>query len=162
MDRQQFLQKQERIIDCFSTSLDKDSAYILCEVTEEEKCLLENDKDFQTRLNFYLAREKESLIKELKTLSQSLNENIKLKAIEALGKMIYPERFYFEPEAPKKEPLTNNINIYTQEENLAQILGILAESGVFQSGVSFPTDSKDDKIHSSSSDSTTICLPVTQ
>lgn len=144
-------EKKESIVLSYSASFDKDGSYLLADLTEEEKELLDKDEDFQLRLKYSLLREKERLISELQSLTKSLDEKIKLSAIEKLGKILYPETFVTDPKLKSKEPVENPnkppINFILTEEHAAEVLRILAESGVFQSSAPIAVDSKNKPIY---------------
>ena len=131
-------EKKEWIVDSYRSSFDKESAYIKCGISIEEKELLEKDLEFQDRLKFYLIEEQERIFNILKDLSNNPKPEIALKATLAIGRMIYPNRFIEEdlknllnkPTEPiefPKEPL--------EKDHGGRVLEILMQSGVFKSGI---------------------------
>jgi hypothetical protein len=87
-------EKKEMVIQCYRKTYDKNVAYTKCSLTAEEILLLDSDKDFQARLNYVLAEQKEFIIGRLTTLcSSSDKDEVALKATIKLGEIIYSEVF---------------------------------------------------------------------
>lgn len=155
-------EKKDFILDSFKRSFDKELAYSKSQVTDKEREALENDKDFQALIRYYLIAEQERLVTSLRELLDSDKEDIKLKATMALGKILYPSRFD-EAEAKKAkdhEPQKIDINVNLEmamkrEEYAAQVLAILATSGLLESQSQGDSTSEDEQVYSSYSDAKT-------
>lgn len=85
--------KKELAIESYKLTFDKDLAYAKAEMTEDEIKLLENDPEFQTRLNYFLVLEREEIVREFKNLLKSPDEKIRFATIKELGPLIYPAFF---------------------------------------------------------------------
>lgn len=96
MDTEQeenLLEKKEQIVNSYCILFDKELAYQKCDVTEEEKILLDNDIAFQSRLTFFLIQEREAIVTNLRNMRSSLHEPTALKATLELGKILYSKVF---------------------------------------------------------------------
>ena len=119
-------EKKERIYQSYKESFDKKMAYKKVGVSEDEAKLIDNDAEFQDRLQFLLIEEKERIIRRFRNMAQSDNEQIALKANTELGKMLYPEMC-----DNLKDPGVNiNVNVMTKEEEER----INAEYGILLGG----------------------------
>lgn len=166
-DEEALTTKKEYIVQAYQLSFDKEMAYLKCGVTEEEAKVLNEDKEFQDRLLYFLIQEREEILADLKDLAKSDKEEVRLKATLARGKMFYAARFDEDakpdPAPTQKVDLTihNTLELaIKKEDHAAQVLGILAENGVFQTGAGGLIDSKVESIHSAHSDSKTKRIPM--
>lgn len=100
-------EKKELIVQSYSRTFDKDMAYIKVGLTQEEKELLDQDDDFQERLQIFLIEERENIIEKFKDFMDSDDEKISFKATNELAKVLYPDFF----KEPPKEPQEFNVNI---------------------------------------------------
>jgi hypothetical protein len=119
-------EKREIVYECYCLSLDKEMAYKKAQLKDEEIKLLNEDYDFQERLDICLIQEKEDIIFRLKNLTKSENPNVALNATKELGRLIYPELFEEKP----KSVVKTEVHIHnTKEENedIADELGRVVE-----------------------------------
>ncbi len=86
-------EKIEVLFDSYTRTLDMEISYLRAGLSEEECELVEADEILKIRIALYDAEIREQLIQNMRDLSQSGNESIKLNATTELGKMIYKERF---------------------------------------------------------------------
>lgn len=87
-------EQKEHVVNCYQKTYDKDIAYLKCGLTKEEIKILDNDLEFQQRLNYILAEEKEFIIGRLRTLSSSADkDSVALSAVVKLGEILYAEVF---------------------------------------------------------------------
>ena len=105
-------EKKELIVQSFQESYDKDMAYRKLGLTEEEKVLLDGDKEFQQRLDYFLILKRETLIRRLDILCTAENDATALKAILELGKILYTDAF----EKTKENGVSVNIGSLTPDE----------------------------------------------
>lgn len=99
-----FNEKKEQIVNSYKKSYDKNVAYMKCGLTKEEITILERDKDFQDRLTYILAEQKEYIIGRLTTLSSSADkDSVALAAVTKLGEIIYAEAFAAVKDSNKTE-----------------------------------------------------------
>jgi hypothetical protein len=132
-----FDDKKESVVDAYRQSLDFALACRKSGLTEEETDLLSNDPDFQSRLDVITIAAKEEVLQNLfKLMRQGDSDNVRLKATVAMGRIVYPAKFiedYSEKEG-KKKPLeleiTHNNLANDNKNQTAEVLAILAESGV--------------------------------
>lgn len=150
-----FDEKKELIVDAYCRLLDKWLAYRKVSLSDEEIELLEEDTEFQDRLLFYLIQEKESVISSLKDFMKSYNPTVGLKATVDYGKIVFPEQFSKTQEETKEQEVYNKKKEKPSEpqekviDATAQVLGILASSGVLQPIIGGVDETTDDKVHSS-------------
>jgi hypothetical protein len=102
-------EKKEIVYTCFNNTLDKEMAYTKAGLSEEEVSLLDEDKNFQDRLEYCLIEEKEALITKLRYFRNSSDDKIAYKATLDLALQIYPE--FFKKDPKEKTVNNNNINI---------------------------------------------------
>jgi len=89
----EFDQKKEQIVACFERTFDKNMAYTKLGLTDKEIELLENDKEFQQRLEFRLIDKREELIDKYSEFMESDNESISFKATQEMAQVLYPDFF---------------------------------------------------------------------
>ena len=110
-NEESFLNKKEVVVDCYAVTLDIQLAYEKACLTREEMDFLDHDHSFKQRLTYFLVKEKEKIVSQIKTLMYSYDEKISLKAITDMGKYIYPA--FFTPRAVFSEEIES---IFTEEE----------------------------------------------
>ena len=86
-------EKIEVLYESYTRTLDFEIACLRAGISEEERELVDADEMLQIRIALYDADQREELITNMRDLSRSNNESIKLNATRELGKMIYKERF---------------------------------------------------------------------
>jgi hypothetical protein len=100
-------EKKELILASYSLAFDREMAYAKVSLTKDERELLKDDEEFQSRLANVLINQREKLIRQLNSLSNSVDEQISLKATLELGKILYPTGFSRtgddDPEKSKKD-----------------------------------------------------------
>jgi hypothetical protein len=143
-----FTEKKEWIIDSYKSLYDKELSYIKCGVTAEERKTLEADTSFQERIQFTRLQKVEELVNQLDEFRNMIKPDpTALKALILLGQMICPERFVIKEEDKDKKPQELNLNLniiktITQDDYSAEVLGILAASGVLQPKTEDAADSE--------------------
>ena len=100
------IEKKEKVIESYSKCLDKKLAYRKANLTDQEVELLNNDRDFQDRMLFFLIEKREQLVQQMYNHALSANEKISLSATLELGRMIYPEVFRGTAFTDTERPLT--------------------------------------------------------
>ncbi len=96
--------KAELAYEAYRSCLDLNIAYMRAGLTDIERVLIAKDVDFLARVQLVVFEEQERLIGNLRDLSYSQTENIKLTATLKLGSMLYASRF--EPKELPKEKET--------------------------------------------------------
>jgi hypothetical protein len=133
-----FVEKKEWIVDSYKSLYDKDLAYIRCGVTEEERKILDADVSFQDRLQFTRIQKVSELVNQLDEFRNMIKPDATaLKALMLLGQMVCPEKFIIKEPTKEDKPLEVDVNLniiktITQDDYSAEVLGILAASGVLQ------------------------------
>lgn len=97
-------EKKELVAQSYDLLYDKKMAYAKVDLTEEEVQLLDKDEQFQARLMLLLVTERERVVKALKVLTGSADENVAFRSIMEYGKIMYNDQFR---KADKKEPEDN-------------------------------------------------------
>jgi hypothetical protein len=96
-------EKKELIIQSYQKSFDKNVAYMKVGLTDQEIQLLDQDKDFQARLGYVLADQKEKIITRLIDLRNLADKDeVSLKATIKLGEILYSEVFGSEDDKSTK------------------------------------------------------------
>ena len=103
-----YAEKAEIAYTAYEACLDLDIAYMRAGLTDIEITLIENDVDFLARVRLVIFDEQERLVTNLRELSHSYNENIKLTATLKLGSMFYAERFK-EPKPSEAKPAEQKV-----------------------------------------------------
>ena len=67
-------EKKEQIVSSYRKTFDKEMAYLKSGISEEEIKALEEDKEFQARLDIFLIDERERIIQNLRTFMDSEDE----------------------------------------------------------------------------------------
>lgn len=106
-------EKKEVVYSSYEKSFDKEMAYKKALLTAEEVQILNEDKEFQQRIEYCLILEREEIIQKLRSFKNSYNEKISFDATKELGRILYPE--FFE-EKVKDKKLDINLNIISDEE----------------------------------------------
>lgn len=118
-------EKKEVVYESFSRSFDKDMAYKKALLSLEDMETLNNDIEFQQRLDQCLIIEKEKLIQNLRSFMDSENEKVSFEATKELSKLLYPE-FFKSKDA--KDPLEVNLTISNEDkETLKEEIGYIIE-----------------------------------
>lgn len=150
-------QKAEQVVDTYKRIFDKDLSYRKAGCTEEEAAALEQDPEFQSRLEIFLINEKERIYGNLTNLMTSGDTDaIRLKATQELGRIIYPKRFiegYNEETGVKElgkltvehEGLPPKVEL--DADTAATVLGILEASSALKPAAKGTTSSEADEIH---------------
>jgi len=86
-------EKKELIVESFANTFDKMMAYEKAGVTEDEFEILEKDLEFQARLNFYIIKEREKIIRNFRTFMDANDEKVAYTATKEYAKLLYPEYF---------------------------------------------------------------------
>lgn len=97
---------KEIIVQSYSKTFDKTMAYKKAGVSDVDIDVLENDEEFQDRLEYYLIEAREKYISNLKTFMDSENERIAYDATLKMSELIYPD--FFEP---LNKPKDVNVNL---------------------------------------------------
>ena len=167
IDFEELANKKEYVVQAYQASFDREMAYKKCGVTDEEAKFLNQDQEFQDRLLYFLIEEREEILSDLRNLCKSEKEEVRLKATLARGKMFYASRF--DEDSKIETPQTQKVDVVVhntielaikKEDHAAEVLGILAENGVFQPGTSGLIDSKVESIHSPHTDTKTKRLSM--
>ena len=135
-------EKKERIVESYSKLFDLSLAYDKNGTTQEERKLLDEDESFQGRIKYFLIKAREDVFHDLKDIADcgSKDDNVRLRAILELGKIVYPQKFvegYNDEDGSKslgKIEVNHNLTI-NKDGYAAEILKILSESGGLQSTV---------------------------
>lgn len=133
-------EKKEIITASYMKSFDKDSAYLIGELTDEEKEILDKDKQYQDFLRLLLIQRQNEIMDRLYRLTGSVDEGIARSSLNDYGRIVYPERFGKDLKdskpivPPQSGDVINNFIVMTQDEYVAEVADILARSGVFQPG----------------------------
>ena len=96
--------KKEIAVRSYEITFDKELAYTKAELTEEEKVSLDNDLEFQSRLNYFLVLKREELALDFWSLLKSADEKVKLKTVLELGPLVYPN--FFNRNKGDRKPVT--------------------------------------------------------
>ena len=104
----EYAEKAEIAYEAYKGCLDLEIAYLRAGLSDIERTLIENDVDFKARIQLVVYDEQERLITNLRDLSHSYNENIKLTATLKLGSMMYSERFR-EPTKAEEKPAEQKV-----------------------------------------------------
>jgi len=88
-----YAETAETVYDIYTRTLDLDMVCTRLKLSDVEVAKLKADKDFMLRIAIFESREQERLIQNMRELSQSSNESIKLSATVKLGTMLYEKRF---------------------------------------------------------------------
>jgi hypothetical protein len=118
-------EKKEIIVESFKRTFDKGMAYEKATLTEDEIDTLNDDQEFQSRLQFYIIKERERVINNYKEFMDSENERIAFEATKDFAKLLYPE-YFIEPKLAKKvAPEKNKAGEYDlsklTDEELAEL-----------------------------------------
>lgn len=86
--------KLELVLIAYKSTYDLELSYVKSNVSDKERGVLEQDQDFQRRINSYLFDKKESIILTLENLSYSAEtDKLRLEATLHLGRLIFPVDF---------------------------------------------------------------------
>jgi len=110
---------KEIVYRVYKRTYDMDLAYEAAHVSKETIALLNTDEEFQERIRLVSVEAKAKLIDALQILAdpdEGNSANTQLRALEILGKIIYPERFDENARKRKEEDLPQ-VNIYLPENN---------------------------------------------
>lgn len=97
---------KEIIVRSYSKTFDKKMAYKKAGLSNADIIILEEDEEFQERLDYYLIEAREKYINNLKTFMDSENEKIAYEATLKMSELIYPD--FFEP---LNKPKDVNVNL---------------------------------------------------
>jgi len=86
-------EKKELVVMSYSATFDKEMAYSKVDLTPDEIQFLENDVQFQKRLNLFLIQERERIIKNLRDFMESTDERISFRATMDMAQILYPDFF---------------------------------------------------------------------
>lgn len=86
-------EKQERIVIAFEKTLDKDMAYDVVTLTDEEREQYDNDEFFQARLLWVISKERSRIIDNFRSAMNSDNKQLAFRATLEYAKILYPENF---------------------------------------------------------------------
>jgi hypothetical protein len=86
-------EKKELVFRNYQVCLDIDIAILKARLTDKEKDIILKDQEFLDRLTLVDAEVQEQLIVNLRDLSQSPNDSVRLSATKDLGKIFYQKRF---------------------------------------------------------------------
>ena len=86
-------EKKELAYNYYQENLDVDISLLRAGVTSEERDLILDDEDFRYRLLLVDAQVQEQIIVNLRELSQSSQDSVRLSATRDLGKLFYKKRF---------------------------------------------------------------------
>lgn len=111
-----FEEKKEQIVETYSQIFDKDTAYRIARVTNKEREYLENDQDFQDRMEYFLIEERAMIMENLKTFMKSTDDKIAYKATQDYMNLIYPD-FLAKIDKPKDINLNVNPGKNSEEED---------------------------------------------
>ena len=81
------------VIHAYEMSLDLDIAMVRSELNADEQARFVNDEECMSRITLIDFDEREKLITNMRALSSSNTESIKLQATLRLGEMLYKDRF---------------------------------------------------------------------
>lgn len=109
-------EKKEMVVKSYSQTFDKDMAYTKVGVTDEERILLDNDKDFQNRLAIFLIEEREKIISKLRSFMDSDDEKTAFKATTDLAQVLYKDFFTALGKGGKDVNLNLNVSPISKEE----------------------------------------------
>ncbi len=99
-----FDEKKEMVFECYKVTFDKEVSYTKVSLTKDEIEILNKDTEFQSRLAYALAQQKEKVIKRLTELmTYADKDEVTLKATIKLGEIIYAEAFKETSEQGKTE-----------------------------------------------------------
>jgi len=101
MENRELTEKKELVVNSYKKTFDKDMSYKKAGVTEDERAVLDTDKEFQSRLELFLIEERERVIQNLRTFMDSDNEGLSYKATMDMAEVLYPDFF----EAKKKDSI---------------------------------------------------------
>lgn len=94
-------EKKEVVVESFKRTFDKGMAYEKATLTEDEIDSLNDDQEFQSRLQFYIIQEREMVINNYRTFMNSDNDRLAFEATKDFAKLLYPE-YFVEPKLAKK------------------------------------------------------------
>ena len=94
-------EKKEIVVESFKRTFDKGMAYEKATLTEDEIDTLNEDQEFQSRLQFYIIQERERVINNYRTFMDSDNDRLAFEATKDFAKLLYPE-YFIEPKLAKK------------------------------------------------------------
>lgn len=111
-------ERKEDIIKSYRESFDLDASYRINHVSRAERARLEQDEEFQGRLEYFLTIEKTRLYESLREMmTGDVKDETRLKAIIKLGEILYPEKFIegYDKKTGKKDLGTLNLKICFEE-----------------------------------------------
>jgi hypothetical protein len=86
-------EKVELIYDSYTRTLDYEISCLRADLAEGERELVDAHEGLQIRIKLFDAEVQEELIENMRELSKSTTESIRLQATLRLGQMIYKKRF---------------------------------------------------------------------
>lgn len=125
-------EKKELVVEAYQRSFDLDLSYLKSGINDDERKLLNQDSDFQERLQYFLIEEKERIFSTLRALILCGDDKTALKATIELGKMIYPNRFvegYDEKTGEKRLGTIKHDLEIIHNDTIAEVLKVLDECG---------------------------------
>lgn len=117
---------KEEVIASYSRTFDKDMAYDKVGISDKMRTTLEQDKEFQQRMKYFLIVEREKIIQNLRTFMDSDDEKISFKATTDMAQFLYPD--FFEAIGKGKRNPEVNVHIHNtpeEDERIANEYGEL-------------------------------------